>query len=121
MFHAMVTMARMAVHGSNKCLVRLYKIDPLGNFVRSVVEQRLYLSMWFYRSHRVQMAIRRRCDLRWDSASAFQIIYESWFLLQRDSDKLAVLRAISWFDPEFCSSMLCVLCLRQDPELDTLD
>ena len=120
MLHAMVTMARMAVHGSNKCLVRLYTIDPLGNFVRSVVEQRLYLSMWFYQSHRVQMAIRRRCDLRWDSASAFQILYESWLML-RDSDKLVVLRAISCFDPEFCSSMPCVLCLRQDPELDTLD
>ena len=46
--------------------------DPLCNCVRANVEQRLYLSAWIHQSHRVQMALRRRCGRRWDGASAFQ-------------------------------------------------
>ena len=118
--YAMEPMELVAVHGSNKCPKYLNAIDPLGNFVRAAVEQQLYLSMWIRQSHRVQMALRRRCDKRWDGASAFEILYESWLLL-RNPDRLVVLRSISWFDPKFCSSMLCVLCLRQDPGLDSMD
>ena len=119
----MAKMVLVAVHGSNKC-PRSYANtagnDPLCNYVRATVEQRLYLSAWIRQSHRVQTAPRRRCDRRWDGASAFQILYESWLMLM-DSDRLVVIRAISWFDPDCCLSMFCVLCLRQDPTLDTLD
>ena len=38
-----------------------------------------------------------------------------------DPDRLQVFRDICRFDDEFGAAMLCVLCLRQCPELDTMD
>ena len=84
---------------------------PLGRRVRAAVEQRLYLSGWIRQSFRIQMALRRRCDLRWDDASAFHILYEGWFLL-RDPDRVAVLRDVSLLDLEFlrCHGLVCYAC-----------
>ena len=117
---SMEPMDLVAVHGANKQPRRLVELDPLGRRVRAAVEQRLYLSGWIRQSFRIQMALRRRCDLRWDDASAFHILYEGWFLL-RDPDRVAVLRDVSLLDLEFCAAMLSVLCLRQDPGLDCMD
>ncbi|CAE7801270.1 Pol [Symbiodinium sp. CCMP2592] len=100
----MAAMEEVAVHGSNKQPRRFYEIDPLGNRVRAAVEQQLFLHMWQQQSIRVQMALRRRCDLRWESASAFCILYEAWFLL-RAPQRMAVLWDISLLDLEFCSAM----------------
>ena len=94
--------------------------DPLVVVVRQVVEQRLYLSYWFYRSHHDQFEFRRCCARRWDMASAFTILYEGWLLLGA-ADRFLVFRAISGFDEEFGKDMLPVLCLGQDPSLETMD
>ena len=114
----------LAEHGANK-IPRYpywleYQEDPLANVVRASIEQKLFLSEWLFRSHRLQMALRRRRDRRWNEASAFVILYDGWLVLQAP-DRFQALKEISGFDPEFGKDMLPVLCLRQDPSLDTMD
>ena len=65
-------------------------------------------------------ALRRRCDMRWDRASAFIILYEGWMVLHA-ADRFLVFRQAYRFDEEFGRAMLNVLCLRGNPELDELD
>ena len=107
--------------GCNKIPRSHWEPDPLQRYVREAVEHRLFFALWFRQSIRLQLVFRRRCDRRWNHASAFIILHEGWQLLIRHEDRLGLLRAITGFDLDFGSSMFVALCIQQDPGLDTLD